>query len=257
LHIHFHQAAFLFGAALVGGILNSVAGGGGFLVFPALIVTGMPPIQANATNTFALWPGTVASTGAYRNALSRQDRRMVLPLVVTGVAGGFIGAVVLLKTPPATFMRLVPWLLLSATLLFVFSRRISRWIRARTAHLQSSTKLNVVGAALVQLLIAIYIGYFGAGAGIMMLALFALMGLESIHTMNGLKTMLASICNGMALIAFIAAHAIVWPQALLMTVGAAIGGYGGAYFAQKLPPEHVRYFVIVTGFSMSLYFFVR
>jgi uncharacterized protein len=255
--IPFHDALFLFAAALVGGILNSVAGGGGFIVFPALIVTGMPPIQANATNTAALWPGTVASTGAYRGALSRQDRKLVLPLVITGVLGGFLGAVVLLKTPPATFMRLVPWLLLSATLLFVFSGRISAWIRRRTAHLRSSSRLNALGAALVQLVIAVYIGYFGAGAGIMMLALFALMGFESIHTMNGLKSMLASICNGMALIAFVAAHAIVWPQALLMITGAALGGYGGAYYAQKLPQERVRQFVILTGFSMSLYFFTR
>ena len=110
---------------------------------------------------------------------------------------------------------------------------------------------------MVQLFIAVYIGYFGAGAGILMLALFALMGIESIHTMNGLKTLMASICNAVALVAFVATHTVVWPQALLMIVGASLGGYGGAYYAQKLPPERVRQFVIVVGLSMSAYFFVR
>jgi uncharacterized membrane protein YfcA len=252
-----HEAIFLFTAALVAGVLNSVAGGGGFIAFPALVVTGIPPINANATNTAALWPGTVASTGAYRNVLSREDRTLVLPLVVTGAIGGLIGAIVLLKTPQQTFLRLIPWLLLSATLLFCFSRRITRWIRERRGGETGAGHLSGASGALVQLVIALYIGYFGAGAGILMLALFALMGVENIHTMNGLKTLMASVCNAIALIAFIVARAIVWPQAILMVVGAAIGGYAGAYYAQKLPPERVRQFVIVTGFAMSAYFFVR
>ena len=252
-----HEAIFLFGAALVAGILNSVAGGGGFIAFPALVFTGMPPINANATNTAALWPGTVASTGAYRNVLSREDRALILPLVVTGLLGGLIGAIVLLKTPQQTFLRLVPWMLLSATLLFCFSRRITGWIRARRQEQERSAHLSSAAGALVQLVIALYIGYFGAGAGILMLALFALMGVENIHTMNGLKTLLASVCNAVALITFILARAVVWPQAILMVVGAAIGGYAGAYYAQKLPPEHVRRIVIVTGFAMAAYFFIR
>src|SRR5260370_1033279 len=255
--MHVDHGGLLFLAAIVAGVLNSVAGGGGFIAFPALLFTGMPPINANATNTAALWPGTVASTGAYRRVLSTQDSHRVLPLVATGLVGGFIGAMILLKTPQSTFMRLVPWLLLSATVLFIFSGRIAQWIRERSAHVRSSSKLHVAGAALVQLFIAVYIGYFGAGAGILMLALFALMGVESIHTMNGLKTLLASVCNAVALITFIVAHTVVWPQALLMTVGATLGGYSGAFYAQKLPQERVRQFVIVVGLSMSAYFFVR
>jgi uncharacterized protein len=251
------HGVFLFAAALVAGALNSVAGGGGFIAFPALIFTGMPPINANATNTAALWPGTVASTGAYRNVLSREDRRLVLPLMMTGLLGGLVGAIVLLKTPQQTFLRLIPWLLLVATLLFCFSRRITRWIRLRNAQPDSPSRLNAMAGAAVQLVIAIYIGYFGAGAGILMLALFALMGVENIHTMNGLKTMIASVCNAVALATFIVARAVVWPQAALMIVGAAIGGYAGAHYAQKLPPERVRQLVIATGFSMSAYFFVR
>jgi uncharacterized protein len=252
-----HHGLFLFVAALAAGALNSVAGGGGFIAFPALIFTGMPPINANATNTAALWPGTVASTGAYRRVLDGEARRLILPLIATGLGGGVLGAVVLLKTPQQTFLHLVPWLLLSATLLFVFSGRITRWVRNRTEHLQNGSRLGKLAAALLQLFIALYIGYFGAGAGILMLAMFALMGVKSIHTMNGLKTLLASICNGMALLTFIVAGAVVWPQALLMIAGAATGGYAGAYYAQKLAPERVRQLVIVIGFGMSAYFFVR
>jgi uncharacterized protein len=252
-----HEAIFLFSAALVAGALNSVAGGGGFIAFPALVFTGMPPINANATNTAALWPGTVASTGAYRNVLSHEHRELIFPLIVTGMIGGLIGAIVLLKTPQQTFLRLVPWLLLSATLLFCFSRRITRWIRARRERQNSSAHVSNITGAVVQLVIALYIGYFGAGAGILMLALFAMMGVENIHTMNGLKTLMASVCNAIALVTFIIARAIVWPQAVLMIVGAAIGGYAGAYYAQKLPATVVRQIVIFTGFAMSAYFFVR
>lgn len=252
-----NHGLFLFVAAFVAGALNSVAGGGGFIAFPALVFTGMPAINANATNTAALWPGTVASTSAYRGVLKEDARRVLIPLVGTGLLGGMLGAIVLLKTPQRTFLHLVPWLLLMATLLFMVSGRVNEWLHARSASIENASRVHKGGAALVQLIIALYIGYFGAGAGIAMMALFALMGIKNIHTLNGMKTLLASICNGMALITFIVAKAIFWPQAVLMLIGASIGGYGGAYYAQKLPPGRVRQLVIVIGFSMSLYFFVR
>ncbi len=247
---------FLFFAALIAGTLNSVAGGGGFIAFPALVFTGMGPINANATNTAALWPGTVASTGAYRGQLTGEVRRLLLPLTITGVLGGTLGAVVLLKTPPKTFMALVPWFLLVGTLLFAFSRQITGWLSARTGHLADS-RIGMAGAALIQLAIATYIGYFGAGAGILMMAVFALMGVQNIHTLNGMKTLLASVCNGMALLTFIVARQIVWPQAILMIIGASLGGYYGAYFAQKMNPKHVRAFAVVVGLAMAAWFFVR
>lgn len=252
-----NHAVFLFVAAFVAGALNSVAGGGGFIAFPALIFTGMPPINANATNTAALWPGTVASTGAYRNVLDAEARRMIAPLVITGLIGGLIGAIILLHTPQPTFMRMVPWMLLGATLLFLFSGRITDWVRRRTEGIEHVERFGIVAAVLVQFVIALYIGFFGAGAGIVMMAVFALMGIKSIHTLNGLKVLLASVCNGMALLAFIIAKAVVWPQALLMLVGAAVGGYGGAWYAQKIAPQKVRAFAIMVGFAMSAYFFVR
>jgi uncharacterized membrane protein YfcA len=250
------QGTFLFFAAVAGGALNSVAGGGSFLCFPALVVTGMPPINANATNTAALWPGTAASVTAYRKAIAGH-RQIFLPLVITGSIGGLIGSNLLLHTPQATFMRMVPWLMLLATLLLAFSRQVTAWVGTFTGADGVPTRKALVGGSIVQLCIALYIGFFGAGAGILMMALFAIMGVRSIHTINGLKTMLGAICNGMALVTFIVARAIVWPQALLMLVGAVLGGYGGAWYAQKLSPRFVRWFAIGTGFAMTAYFFVR
>jgi len=159
---------------------------------------------------------------------------------------------------------MVPWLLLGATLLFVFSGRITAWIRGR-AHLTAGDapggahgpRALFAGVLFLELLVSIYVGYFGAGVGILFLSLLALMGMEDIHTMNGMKTLLVSIVNGVALATFIFARVIVWPQALLMLVGALAGGYGGAYAAQKMNPQHVRWLVIVIGFAMSAYFFIR
>ncbi len=251
------QAAFLFGAAFLAGALNSVIGGGSFISFPALLFTAMPPINANATNTAALWPGTVASTGAYRRVFSGEVRKLLPPLVLASLLGGLLGACLLLRTPQATFMRLVPWLLLVATLLFISSGRVSAWIRERSVRLTGSTRLATAGGVVLQLLIAVYIGFFGAGVGILVLAMLAVMGLQNIHAMNGMRTLLVSVANAAAIAAFVVAKAVVWPQALLMLVGAALGGYGGAHYAQKMDPKRMRQFVIFAGFAMSLYFFIR
>jgi uncharacterized membrane protein YfcA len=265
--VHFSQInhpVFLFFAAVLAGTINSVAGGGSFITFPALIFTGIPPIPANATNTAAVWPGTVASTVAYRKAFTRQARQLLPALTITGIIGGILGARILLITPQATFMRIVPWLLLGATLLFLFSPRITAWIRAR-ANLKAGESVGasgtprslMAGVLFLELIVSMYVGYFGAGVGILFLSLLALMGLEDIHTLNGMKTLLVSIVNGTALLTFVFAHVIVWPQAILMLIGALIGGYGGAWVAQKMNPQHVRWLVIAIGFAMSAYFFLR
>jgi uncharacterized protein len=254
--VHFGHAGFLFFAALVAGLLNSVAGGGSFVSFPALLFTGMPAIAANATNTMAVWPGTVASTLAYRNAFNAQARKLLPPLIGIGIIGGVVGAKVLLVTPQATFLRLIPWLMLMATLLFMAGPRITAWVKARGASPKGSTALTVAGLFLA-LLISVYIGYFGAGVGILVLSLLALMGMDDIHAMNGVKVFLVSIVNGVAILTFVLARVIVWPQACLMIVASLIGGYAGAYFAQKMNPAHVRWLVVVVGFGMSGYFFVR
>jgi uncharacterized protein len=251
-----NTSVFLFFAALLAGVMNSVAGGGSFITFPALLFTRMAPIPANATNTAALWPGTVASSFAYRKTFDREALRILLPLAATCLVGSLAGAYVLLHTPQSTFVKLIPWLLLCATILFASSGKITGWIRSRSDS-GGKSKTWVVGGLVLQLVIAVYVGYFGAGAGILVLALLALMGLENIHTMNGMKTVLVSIANGVALVPFIIAKIILWPQTVIMCVGALIGGYSGAHIAQRMKQEYVRRAVIAIGLAMSIYFFVK
>ena len=251
------HAILLFFAAMLGGLLNSVAGGGGFIAFPALLFAGVNPIQANATNTVALWPGTLASVGAYwREFQSRDNWRLLRSLFVVTFIGSVVGALLLLNTPERTFVRLIPWLLGGATLLFIFGGKITAFVRQRiTRHVEHhATKLTLIGGTLIQLALSIYIGYFGAGAGIIMLALFAIMGMENIHTMNAFKSLLATCANGVAVVTFIIFHQVLWMQAGIMVIGAMIGGYFGAWYAQKLDPRHVRYVVIAIGCTMTAYF---
>ncbi len=249
--LSFHQAALLFGIAVIGGAMNSVAGGGSFLSFPALLLVGVPPIQANATNTLALWPGILGSIGAYRNELRGPEaRRVLFPLLTTGVFGGLLGAVTLLVTPQQTFLRLIPYLLLSATLLFAFSGKITTYLRPH-----GEAALSTKAGAAAQFFVAFYIGYFGAGAGILMMALLALLGLTHIHRINAYKTVQAAVCNGIAILAFITKGVIYWKHAGVMVAGALLGGYFGAHFAQKMKQQHVRWIVIAIGAGMSAYFF--
>ncbi|GHO85627.1 sulfite exporter TauE/SafE family protein [Dictyobacter formicarum] len=247
----------LFLVAVIGGTLNAVAGGGSFFTFPALIFAGVPPIPANATSTVAIWPGSVASVGAYRRELKVIERSLLIILVVTSLIGGILGALLLLITPPSIFTTLLPYLLLIATLLFAFSGPVTRRLRMQRVEKSSLSIGHLIGISVAQLIIAIYGGYFGGGIGILMLATLALMGLENIHIMNGLKTLLASCINGVAVITFIVAGAVYWPEAIVMVVGAIVGGYGGAYFARKIDQKWIRLFVIVVGFAMTLYFFIK
>lgn len=252
----FMDVFILFFAAMLGGALNSVAGGGSFIAFPALVFTGVPAINANATNTIALWPGSVASVSAYRSELKSQ-RRLLFTLGGSSLAGGLLGAILLLHTPEPTFVKLLPYLLLMATLLFTFSGKITDGLRRRFGGGPGPEWAPVVGVGLLQLVIATYGGFFGGGIGILMLATLALIGMENIHAMNAVKTALASLINGVAVVTFVLAGAIVWPQAILMITGAVLGGYTGAYYARRLDPKLVRRFVITVGFLMTIYFFVR
>ncbi len=252
--MNLEQGIFLFVAGILGGALNAVAGGGSFVSFPALLFTGVPPIPANATNTIALWTGVTASGGAYRSRLD-VPKRVMVPLLVTSFVGGLMGAFLLLKTPAHTFMRVLPWLMLGATLLFVFGKRLTG-NRASSVG-RDATTAAIVGASVVELFVAIYGGYFGGGVGIVNLAMLAAVGMTDIHAMNALKSVLGSAINGIAVLAFIVARAIYWPQAVVMIGGAIVGGYFGAHYAQKLPPHWVRWFVVLVGTGMTVYFFLR
>jgi hypothetical protein len=248
------QAIFLFFAGVVGGAINAVAGGGSFVAFPALLFTGVPPVPANATNTLALWVGTTASGGAYRMKLDI-PRRVMIPLIVTSVIGGVGGALLLIKTPAQTFLKVLPWLMLGATLLFAFGKRLTG--RVSTGMSGETNRGSMIGATIFELAVALYGGYFGGGLGILNLAMLSALGMRDIHAMNKLKVILGSIINGVAAVAFIFTGFILWPQAGVMTVGAIVGGYGAAHYAQKLPQSWIRGLVIAVGTFMTIYFFFR
>jgi uncharacterized protein len=248
------HAIFLFAAATFAGALNAIAGGGSFISFPALLFTGVPPIPANATNNVSAWTGLVASSGAYRNHLSVPSRVLV-PLLSVGVVGGAAGALLLLKTPVHTFNRLLPWLMLGATLLFVFGKKL---VGRRDSHMRHDATAGALATASVALFCAaVYGGYFGGGLGIVLLALLAALGMTDIHAMNAFKTLLSSAINGLALVMFVVARVIYWPQALVMVIGSVLGGYFGAHYGQKLPQPAVRIFVILMGIGMTVYFFAK
>jgi hypothetical protein len=217
---------------------------------------GVPPVQANATNTVALWPGLAASTLAYIKRLDAPARLMI-PLLVTSVAGGWAGAVLLLKTPQHTFLRFVPWLLLSGTLLFAFGNTI-RAIAGTSAVVNDLRKITwraIIVSSFVELLVAVYGGYFGAGIGFITLGMLAALGMRDIHAMGAIRTLLAAAINAAAVVTFILAGAVLWPQCGVMVAGALLGGWFGARYAQKADPRKVRAFVIGIGLAMSAYFF--
>jgi uncharacterized protein len=255
--LNFGQAIFLLFAAGIAGALNALAGGGSFISFPALLFLRIPAVLANATNTVALWPGLAASAVAYLKRLNAAPRVLV-PLLVTSVAGGWAGALLLLKTPQHTFLRLVPWLLLGGTLLFAFGNSI-RAIAGKTAvidDLRHTSWRAILVTSIAELLVSVYGGYFGAGIGFMTLAMLAMLGMRDIHAMGAIRTLLAVAINAAAVVTFIVAGAVLWPQCAVMIAGSLAGGWFGAHYAQKADPRKVRWVVIGVGISMSIYFFV-
>jgi uncharacterized membrane protein YfcA len=252
----FTHAILLFLAAVVAGTLNAIAGGGSFISFPALLFLGVPAVPANATNTVALWPGLAASSAAYIKRLNA-PARLLVPLLVASVAGGWAGAILLLKTPQHTFLHLIPWLLLSGTLLFAFGNSM-RSLAGRSAEIDDLHSLSwtaIFVSSFVELLIAIYGGYFGAGIGFIMLGMFTALGMRDLNAMGAMRTLFAATINAAAVLTFILAGAVLWPIFLVMTTGALAGGWFGAHYAQKADPRHVRAFVITLGLAMSAYFF--
>ncbi|TAM74021.1 sulfite exporter TauE/SafE family protein [bacterium] len=241
--------------AIFAGALNSVAGGGSFLSFPALLFTGLPPIMANATNNAAMWVGTASSAGGYREEVAKSRRYLVAVAIVSAV-GGIAGAIILLRTPSSLFTKLIPFLLLVATLLFIAGPLLPRYAgKPKLSHhdVDRPSPRAIIG----QLAVGIYGGYFGAGMGFVMLAMLVLEGFENIHDMNGIKTFLSAIINGVALIPFIIARAIAWPEAIVMSLGAMLGGYLGARVARRLPSQAVRRGVIVIACVLTAYFFYK
>ena len=256
----------LFVSAALAGAINSVAGGGTLLTFPALLYANVAATVANATSTLSLLPGAFTSLWGYRKEVGK-NYRTLLKLMLPSLIGGVFGAFLLLSTPPEIFKRLVPYLILAATLLFVIQEPLSRHLRAKAETVSpgetelpeeaSFTKLTWAGAMLFQFFVAIYGGYFGAGAGILMLAAFGMMGFRNIHRMNGIKNINALCINVIASIMFISNYLIRWDCVLVMSIGAALGGYGGSGIARRIGQKNVRRLIICIGFAMSVTLFFK
>jgi uncharacterized protein len=253
------QLAAIAAISAVSGAANSIAGGGTLLTFPALLGLGVPAVAANATSTVALWPGSFSSMWGYRKELEGA-RRWAVRLAVPSVLGGMAGAALLLVTPEERFKALVPWLVLGATLLFALQRPFMNWlqwrIRQRADAEQRVRPIDPTVAMLAaQFAVGVYGGYFGAGAGILMLAVFGIMGLTNIHQMNGLKNFNGICFNGVAAIAFAVMGLVVWPIALVMALGSSAGGYLMSGLAQRVPQAWVRNTVTLIGLGSSIWLF--
>ena len=245
------QGSIIVAAAFLAGVVNSVAGGGTLLTFPALVWIGIEPKVANVTNTVALWPGSLAGMVGFRRELTGSRRWMTL-LAVPSLAGGLVGAVLLLRTSPDTFAALVPHLILFATILFAAGDRITRKLTV-----SEPGRAWWAGAAVFQFLVAVYGGYFGAGIGILMLAALGLLGLSDIHQMNGLKNFFAMCINAVAALYFMALGPVEWTEAMVMAAGSIVGGYGGAGLARRLGRTVVRRIVIFVGLAMAVAMMLR
>jgi uncharacterized protein len=239
----------VFGAAVVGGGVNAIAGGGTLVTFPALIWLGRDPVLANATNALGLLPGTVFGALGFRAELAR-SRDWVALLLLPSVAGGIAGAILLLRTPSATFEAVVPWLILAATLLLAAQEPLSARLRQGEA-IRLGLRWKVL-AVVFQAGVGVYGGYFGAGIGILMLAALGLLGMRDLHQMNGVKNLLAAAINGIAVVWFIVSDAVLWNDALVMMAGAGLGGWAAAHLAHRVGRRVVRRAVITIGLAMAV-----
>ncbi len=248
--------ALLFVSALAAGAINAVAGGGTLVTFPALLYCGTTPLIANATSTLGLFIGTAGSVFGFRRHLSavQPQLKRLLPL---SLLGGLLGSILLTYTTDRLFSKLVPFLILFATLLFLSQGLIARWIKSEPLARESGGSGSLTSVLVVQFLLSVYGGYFGAGIGILMLASFAFLGMRNIHEMNALKTVLGSLLNLVAAVWFIRSGLIHWPKAGVITLGALAGYYLGSHFSQKLPQAGVRRIVTVIGLSISIITFYK
>jgi uncharacterized membrane protein YfcA len=253
-----HGVLFLFGAGLLAGAMNALAGGGSFVTLPALIAAGVPSVPANASSTVALYPGGLASAWTYHEraeALLGGDRARVCGvalryLLAVTLAGGLAGSLLLLSTPAAAFDRILPWLLLAATLAIAFARRISLSLRGQ--------KRAPAGLVLVlQFALGVYGGYFGGAVGLMMVAAWGLMGEHDIKALNAPRTLLVSAANTIAVLAFVIAGAVRWPETIAVLLGGAAGGYGGARLGRIVPAQVTRVMVLCWTAGMTALFFIR
>jgi uncharacterized membrane protein YfcA len=242
-------------AAFLAGFINSVAGGGTLITFPTLMALGLPAVTANATNTVAIWPGSLGSLWGFRREFRATDAKMRW-MVIPSFVGGAAGAILLRLTPPSLFEHMVPFLILFATVVFTLRTPIQKLVRS--SHPEAHRTAKWFAAAMVfQMFVGLYGGYFGAGIGIMMLSALSILGMTDLLKMNALTSLYALFINGVAAVLFIWAKMIFWPYVLVMAIASIIGGYGAAGIARKIGSDRVRVFVIIVGFTISAMLFVR
>ncbi|WP_394132257.1 sulfite exporter TauE/SafE family protein [Shewanella maritima] len=248
------EVVLLFFAGVLGGVLNSVAGGGSFVTFPALMFVGVPPIMANATNTFASFFGYLSGAYAFRKELKGHGKQIKV-IIITSVIGGALGAFLLLWASEATFKQAIPWLLLFATLLFMFGGHINRIAKQLSKQNKYASQVGAGLLALVLLAICIYGGFFNAGLGIIGLSYLALAGYTNINTMNGIKLVISSAVSLVAIVLFVVNDAIAWFEGVVVLLGTLIGGYLSAGVSMRIPQHYMRWFVIMMSCTITVYFF--
>lgn len=246
--------ALLLVAAFTAGALNAVAGGGSFLTLPALVFTGVPPVVANATGTVALLPGYMAGAWGFKDDMQSPPGLSMKQVVALSLVGGSVGAALLLFTPDATFRKVVPWLLLAATAMFAFGPQLRAWAAGKNA---AHAAPSVAKAAIGMLIVAIYGGYFNGGLGILLLALFGLLGQTSLNAMNGMKNLVSALLTAIAVAIYAVGGIVQWQQAIIMMVAATLGGYLGARVARKIPAHILRWGIVATGLVMAALFFAK
>ena len=240
----------LLGAGLLAGAMNGLAGGGSFVTLPALIAVGVPSVAANASSTVALYPGGVASAWVYRDGLNSVCGVPLRPTLLATLAGGLAGALLLLWTPSSVFDKVLPWLLLVATLALAGGPRLGPALRSRF-------RAGVKTVVAVQFLLGVYGGYFGGAVGLMMMAAWSLLDGADVKALNPPRTLLVSAANTVAVLCFILAGAVAWPAVLLVGLAAVVGGYGGARLGRRLPAAVVRIATLILAVVMTAVFFAR
>ncbi len=248
------EVLFLFAAGLIAGAINSLAGGGSFIAFPALLLAGVPPVLANATNTFAAWPGYVSGAIGYWSQI-KDNRHRLPPYIAAAIIGGFLGAELLLRVNDQQFSSVVPWLMGLAVFMFAFGGKLSKWMSKHSASHGSRAKIIAVALWFLLAIICLYGGFFNAGLGIILLAFFALAGITNIHAMNGVKLLLSATVSSVAIIRFMLEGSIAWYEGSFVFVGSMVGGFVSAKLARFIPAPILRNSIIVYGIILTLVFF--
>ena len=244
------ELSLLASASFIAGIINSIAGGGSFLTFPALVFTGVPTIAANATSAVAVFPGYLSGALGFAKELKEYPKSKFLLLITLSIMGGIGVSLLLLITPASVFSYIIPWLLGFATLLFAFGDFVAKWAK------KNSNSNGFLGN-LTTLIVCIYGGYFNGGLGIILLALFSTLGMRDIHLMNGLKNIMSFALSAASVVTFAIAGMVFWQQAIIMMIAATIGGYFGVVVARKLSKDTIRMIIVIIGLIMTVIFGIK